>query len=402
MKHGTPPPTRRPRPVGRPFVAILLLLLLPVLRPGYGASIFTGPVSSIPGSGVTVNGAGITFGVQTVNTASPTGALFDPTTGALTNIAALQSAGNNTSFVVANGSTSKPTSGYGSLGASGSGFPVNVDGGISAPSGVLTSSQISASHAPGSGFGGLTGGSSSLYTALSPGAVPSASAGTGASNFYLAPSAVADTGPSANTASEVFSRAISTYQVNALPAVKVPGVVLAVSGSLGSQGPSGAFVAASLQTTFSFFTSLGASIPTLPTETASILIVSNGTGSRSNFVAAESSNSSFGPFGAVYVNTGSGGAAADSFYAAGIIDLPSVTLAIGDYVKIDSTLSLVADPDATVMLDAFPTSLINLTPDLAAEAFTVPEPSSYVIFATGTLGVLGALWRGRRSRQSGS
>jgi hypothetical protein len=293
-----------------------------------------------PGAG---RGAGIDFSVANVNAAA--GPLFGAN-GELVNIGAIGPA----------------AAGYGSLGA-----PItpiaSAGGGIAGHVGPIGGAGQSLFVAPNPalGFGGNTGGQANLFATTTNG-------GGGAGVFWTAPTFIADSGPDGR-ASVGDSRGVATFFDANGDAGKVPGVALAIHGTLGGQGPAGAFVAASLLGTFTITPLVGA--PTV--VSTSVVIVSDGTGPRNDFVIA----TSFAGF------TGAG---ADSFSAYGVSLLPPVDIPAGATVTLDGTLSFVADPPASFTFDIVP--LTVPLPDLGVfgpESPQSPEPSAALLLGIGVV-----------------
>ena len=343
MNPATNPSTRRSLPLGKRIAPVSMILLLVVTRTSSGGTL-TGP--NAPG---TTSVAGISNYTASVDPEStnPGAPVFDRA-GELTNIGALPGA-----------------AGYGILGATSS-FPVSsFGGGTAAPAAPLGFSSASQPPVPTPlGPFGDTIGSASTLTAST------FAAGQGAGIFWLPPTFVADSGPipigTAGRASVVTSQGIASFTETAGAAVKTPGVGLAISGTLGGQGPAGAFVAASLVGTFSIFNPSGVLVA--PPVSTSVIIVSDGPGSRDDFVTTFSpTGNTPTSFVSSFITPG-----ANSFVAYGVSLLPSLTIPSGDTVQIAGTLTLVADPDVTLSLDILPLSL--QLPDLGAFGQRYPNP----------------------------
>lgn len=265
--------------------------------------------------------------------------------------------------------------GYGSLGA-----PIaavsSPGGGIGAPAAPIGSFGAFQPAVPALGFGNTIGGEANLGASTFAG-------GAGAGIFWTGPTFVADTGPNLR-ASDNFSRGIASFTDIGGDAGKIPGVGLAISGTLGNQGPTGAFVAASLFGDFKIFNAAGALVNTFST---SVAIVSDGPGARNDFITKTPSVAGDTFF------SGSAGLGTNSFFAFGVDLLPAVAIPAGGLVELDGTLSLVADPDVTLQLDVIPEGVP--LPDFGMIA-SAPEPGSLGLLA-GALAMLGVVWR-RRSR----
>jgi hypothetical protein len=296
--------------------------------------------------------AGITYAVENVNPAG--GAVYDPVTGQLVNIGGLPGG-----------------AGYGSLGAPVT--PVSTfGGGVAAPAAALTPAGFGGTQpaVPGKDFGDTIGGSARLAASTFGG-------GGGAGVFWLNPTYIADKGADGR-ASVNFSQGIANFK-DTTADVKVPGVGLAIIGTLGGQGPAGAFVAATLDGRFSVFNAAGGLINSFST---SVAIVSDGPGPRGDFVTATPSVGGSTLF-SNFITPGS-----NTFYAWGVDILPAVAIPAGGSVRLDGTLSLVADPDVlNLSLAAIPTG-IN-TGDLTFNA-SIPEPTSIVMMVLGIAATLGA------------
>jgi hypothetical protein len=114
----------------------------------------------------------------------------------------------------------------------------------------------------------------------------------------------------------------------------------------------------------------------------SVAIVSDGPGPRGDFVTATPSVGGSTLF-SNFITPGS-----NTFYAWGVDILPAVAIPAGGSVRLDGTLSLVADPDVlNLSLAAIPTG-IN-TGDLTFNA-SIPEPTSIVMMVLGIAATLGA------------
>jgi hypothetical protein len=121
-----------------------------------------------------------------------------------------------------------------------------------------------------------------------------------------------------------------------------------------------------------------------------VIIVSDGPGSRSDFVTTFSpTGNAPTSFVSNFITPG-----ADSFVAYGVSLLPSLNIPSGDTAQIAGTLSLVADGDVTLQFSVLPMGL--QLPDLGAMS-TVPEPSSVVMLGIGILGIYAFVWRRKAS-----
>jgi hypothetical protein len=302
--------------------------------------------------------AGITYAVENVNAAG--GAVYDPVSGQLVNIGGLPGG-----------------AGYGSLGAPVT--PVSAfGGGVAAPVAPLTPFGVSAAQpaVPALNFGDTIGGSARLAASTFAG-------GSGAGVFWFNPTFIADTGVDGR-ASVNFSRGIATFSDPTGDAAKIPGVALAVTGTLGGQGPAGAFVAATLFGRFSIFNAAGGLVNSFST---SVAIVSDGPGGRGDFVAFTPSVGGDRQF-SNFLFPG-----ANTFTAWGVDLLPSVAIPVGGSVTLDGTLSFVADPDVTLSFDIVPADVP--LPDFGTFA-SIPEPASIVMMGLGLLATLGIRGKGSR------
>jgi len=307
--------------------------------------------------------AGITYEVENVNPAG--GPIYNPGTGELVNIGGLPGG-----------------AGYGSLGAPVT--PVNTfGGGVAAPAAPLTPFGFGAAPpaVPAKDFGDTIGGSANLAATTFHG-------GSGAGIFWSNPTFIADTGVDGR-ASVNFSRGVANFSDPTGDAMKTPGVALAVTGTLGGQGPAGAFVAATLDGRFSIFNAAGALVNAFST---SVAIVSDGPGPRGDFVTATPSV----PGSHLYSNFITPGA--NTFFAYGVDLLPTVSIPVGGRVTLDGTLSLVADPDVTLTLSVVPTGVPM--PDFGQIASTIPEPASLVMMGMGTMATLGVCWHRRKATRA--
>jgi hypothetical protein len=159
---------------------------------------------------------------------------------------------------------------------------------------------------------------------------------------------------------------------------------LAVTGTLGGQGPAGAFVAATLDGRFSIFNAAGGLVNSFST---SVAIVSDGPGPRGDFVAFTPSVGGGTEF-SNFITPG-----ANTFFAYGVDLLPAVAIPVGGSVTLDGTLSLVADQEVSLSLGAVPAGVP--LPDFGVIA-QIPEPASVVMLGMGTLATLGVAWQRRR------
>jgi len=147
----------------------------------------------------------------------------------------------------------------------------------------------------------------------------------------------------------------------------VPGAYLAVRGTLGNQP--GAFVEAAIFGTFTINDPL---IGIYTLGPAAVVIASDGTGPLADGV--------FAGAGAMF------GAGTNNFLAYGVNILPRVTMSPGSTVRIDGTLSLIADPQSFIGIDLLPPDILK--PDFGAFA-SVPEPGTYAwitVCISSTLG----------------
>lgn len=290
---------------------------------------------------------GISFRVETVN--APGGAIFGPS-GELVNIAGLPGAG----------------AGYGSLGAP-IPFQADVAGGIGAPAAPLGAVGAFQPPVPAVGFGDTFGGAANLLATTFSG-------GNGAGIFWPAPNFIWDDGADGQ-ASIAFSRGIANFG-NTADVNPIAGVGLAVSGTLGGQGPAGAFVAASLFGDFTIFNALGAPIDSF---SMAIAIVSDGPGPRNDFIDGLSTKA-----GSLHFED-SLGLGTNSFFAWGVELVPAGLIPAGGSVTLDGTLSLVADPPFSIQIDILPLNAPR--PDFGAVA-AVPEPDSVAIAGLAMLALL--------------
>ena len=299
--------------------------------------------------------AGITYNVENVNPAG--GAIYGPS-GDLQNVAGLPGAG----------------AGYGSVGA-----PVAAvggpGGGISAPAAPLGTFGAFHPAVPAAGFGDTFGGSAKLRAI---------SFGPEAGIFWTNPTFIYDSGPNGR-ASDNFSRGVATFTDN-VGGLSTPYVALAIRGSLGNQGLDGAFVAASLLGNFSIFDALGNLVNSL---SASVAVVSDGPGPRNDFVTNIPSGGADVFYGGIF------GAGLNSFEAYGVDILPAAAIPVGGTVRLDGTLSFIADPNSYLTLDVIPLN-VPLGDFGFLAANSIPEPSSIGLLAIAGL-VFTAVWRRRQN-----
>jgi len=304
--------------------------------------------------------AGITYAVENVNAAG--GPVYDPVTGELVNIGGLPGG-----------------AGYGSLGAPVA--PVSTfGGGVAAPAAPLTPLGFGAAQpaVPAVNFGDALGGSAML-------AATTFNGGSGAAVYWRNPTYIWDTGVDGR-ASVNFSRGIANF-TDTTADVKVPGVGLAITGTLGGQGPAGAFVAATLDGRFSIFNAAGTLINSFST---SVAIVSDGPGARGDFVTATPSVAGSTLFSNFIFPS------ANTFFAWGVDLLPAVAIPAGGSVRLDGTLSLVADPDVNLALDILPADAPM--PDFGLIGSAVPEPTSIVMMGLGILATISVVGTAARRR----
>ncbi len=331
-------------------VAMTTIVLLTLTEAAFAA--FVGPD---PGSV-----AGITYNVENVNAAG--GPIYSPVTGELVNVGGLGA-------------------GYGRLGAPVT--PVSTfGGGVATPAAPLTPLGFSAAQpaVPALNFGDTIGGSAKLSATTTSG-------GSGAGIFWSNPTFIADTGVNGR-ASVNFSRGIANFSDPTGDAAKIPGVALAVTGTLGGQGPAGAFVAATLNGRFSIFNAAGGFVNAFST---SVAIVSDGPGGRGDFVKATPSVAGDRLF-SNFITPG-----ANTFFAYGVDLLPAITIPVGGSVTLDGTLSFVADPEASLKFDIVPSGVP--LPDFGLVAQT-PEPASLVMMGMGTMATLGVCWHRRKATRA--
>jgi hypothetical protein len=301
--------------------------------------------------------AGITYNVDTV-AAPGAGAVYGANND-LQNISGLPGAGA-----------------YGNLTPAGNVNVSNFGGGIAAPAaplGTLSAFQAGGGAFNGSTFGGMLGGDATLSARTT-------GFGSGAGVFWSSPTFVGDAGPDGK-ASVALSRGDAIFSDPTGDVAKVPGLTLAVSGTLGA----GAFEAASIAGTFTIRDSTN-TIVGVPFM-ASIAVVTDGPGAKPDFITSTST------VGGVLLS-GSSGLSTSSFYAFGSLLLPAVAIPAGGSIELNGTLSFVDDPDSTLFLDLLPNTL--QLPDINGGAFAVPEPASIVMMGLGTLATL--VWCGRRRK----
>jgi hypothetical protein len=293
--------------------------------------------------------AGITYNVDTVSPGGA-GAVYGANND-LQNISGLPGAGA-----------------YGNLTPAGNVNVSNFGGGIAAPAaplGTFSAFQAGGGAFNGSTFGGSLGGDATLNAHTT-------GFGSGAGVFWTNPTFLGDAGPDGK-ASVGLSRGDATFTNPTGDAAKVPGLTLAVTGTLGP----GAFEAASVAGTFTIRDSTNV-IVGVP-FTASIAVVTNGPGPNPNIITSTST------VGGV-LSSGSSGLSTSNFHAFGSLLLPAVAIPAGGSIELNGTLSFVIDPDSTLSLDLFPTTL--QLPDLDLGASAVPEPASIVMMGLGTLATL--------------
>jgi hypothetical protein len=362
MRRGLPSSVKDSRIAVKRLAAVLALIVLFSSRDAFGG-VFTGPNAG--------SVAGISAFTVTVDPANGAIPVFGPS-GQLFNIGVLPLG-----------------AGYGTIGQTGSTLVGSAGGGFAtpaAPLGSLSFTQAPVAVTPQGPFGDSIGGAASLRASTF-------AAGQGAGILWFAPSFIGDSGPGATGTSArgsvMVSHGIANFTDVGGDANKVPGVAMAITGTLGGQGPLGAFVAASLVATFTVFNAAGAQVA--PATSTSVIIVSDGTGPRADFVT------SFSPTGDANTLTGAilfpG---ADNFYAWGVSRLAAPIIPDGGSVTIDATLTMVADPQASIVIDLLPpgTLLPDFGPIVSADAST-PEPSSVILLGMGSLLVIGYVRRKR-------
>jgi hypothetical protein len=331
----------------------IVFVLLATSRATFAA--FVGPNAGSVG--------GITYNVDTV----AAGNGVDPLYGAnndLENISRLPGAGA-----------------YGNLFPGPNVLVSNFGGGIAAPVaplGTLSAFQAGGGAFNGSTFGDTIGGSATVNAKTT-------GFGSGAGVFWTNPTFLGDAGADGK-ASVALARGDAIFSDPNGDAAKVPGLALAVSGTLGGQGAAGAFVAASVAGTFTIKNMGGGVVNSFM---ASIAVVTDGPGAKADIITATSSVP-----GGVFT-PGSSGLGTNSFLAFGSLLLPAVAIPAGGSLELDGTLSFVADPDVTMSLDLFPNTL--QLPDIGFEGFAVPEPASIVMMSLGTLATLACCWRCRKT-----
>jgi hypothetical protein len=349
MTSGTHPSTRQATVSLKRSARLTAIVLLASTQASFAG--FIGPTTG--------SVAGITYNVDTV--AAGGGAA--PAYGAnndLENISKLPGAGA-----------------YGDLSPGPNVLVSNFGGGIAAPVaplGTFSAFQAAVGPVNGSTFGDTIGGDASLRANTT-------GFGSGAGVFWFSPTFLADTGVDGK-ASVALARGDARF-TDPTGDVKVPGLSLAISGTLGAPG---AFAAASVAGTFTI-RDAGNAIVGAP-FTASIAVVTDGSGAKPDFITSTSS------VGGVLLS-GSSGLSTSSFYAFGSLLLPAVVIPVGGSIELDGTLSFVTDPDATLQIDLLPPTL--QLPDINGGAFAVPEPASMVMMGLGMLATLVCCRRRRKA-----